>query len=38
MNNDVFDEYGNYKFPTDVVLDEPNNVIATTEIQEKEKP
>lgn len=26
--NEVFDEYGNYIYPTDVVLDEPNTVIG----------
>ena len=26
--NEVFDEYGNYIYPTDIVLDEPNTVIG----------
>ena len=35
--NEIFDKYGNYKYPTDVVLDEPNyaiGFIATTEEQD----
>ena len=35
--NEVFDEYGNYIYPTDVVLDEPNTVIGFFRYPTKEE-
>ena len=35
--NDIFDENGNYIYPTDVVLDEPNTVISYFRYPTKEE-
>ena len=35
--NDIFDEFGNYIYPTDVVLDEPNTLISYFRYPTKEE-
>lgn len=35
--NEIFDEYGNYIYPADVVLDEPNTVIGYFRYTTKEE-
>ena len=34
--NEIFDENGNYIYPTDVVLDEPNTVIGYISTSDKD--
>lgn len=33
--NEIFDEFGNYIYPNDVVLDEPNTVIGYIPLKEQ---
>lgn len=30
INNKIFDIYGNYIFPTDIVMEKPNTIYSTT--------